>query len=109
MLLFGWHESQIIYNMGGINHRQYIIWVAQVTDECTVLLQEVNHTKAIQCVDVHISRVGQNRIYTPYMTVYLVPCQNYRIYTVYIWFWPTLHISKQREDESVPSAPHSFL
>jgi len=37
-------------------------------------------------------RVGQNRIYSPHVTVYLVislpkiPC----IYTVYIWFWPTL-------------------
>jgi len=49
-----------------------------------------------------VSRAGQNRIYTPYMTVYLVislpripcihriwpyiwwsPCQKYRIYTVY--------------------------
>jgi hypothetical protein len=42
-----------------------------------------------------VLRVGQNRINTPYMTVYLVislwfPCQKYRIYTVYIWFWPTL-------------------
>jgi hypothetical protein len=27
------------------------------------------------------------------MTVYLViPCQKYRKYTVYIWFWPTLII-----------------
>jgi hypothetical protein len=35
-----------------------------------------------------ISRVGQNRIYLPYMTVYLViSLQKYRIYTVYIWFW----------------------
>jgi hypothetical protein len=83
-----------------------------------------------------ISRVGQNRIYTPYMAVCMVislliipyvhriyvfmygfgqpyictrlartvcihriwpytgwfPCQ-YTIYTPYIWFWPTLHIS----------------
>jgi len=36
-------------------------------------------------------RVGQNRICTRYMTVYLVIfLPNYRIYTVYIWFWPTL-------------------
>jgi len=73
----------------------------------------------------HISRVGQNRIYTYKYTVYLVifepkipyvnriymvlanpiyihriwpynwwfPYQKYYIYTVYIWFWPTLHIS----------------
>ena len=31
-------------------------------------------------------RVGQNRIYTPYMTVYLViPCQKDRMCTVYIY------------------------
>jgi hypothetical protein len=40
-----------------------------------------------------IFRVGQNRIFTPYMTVYLVfPCKKYRIYTVHIWFWPPLAI-----------------
>jgi len=38
-----------------------------------------------------IYRVGQNRTYTPYMTVYLVggfPAKN----TVCMWFWPTLAI-----------------
>jgi len=41
-------------------------------------------------------RVGQNRIYTPYLTVHLVISlsKKYRIYTVYIYiyilFWPTL-------------------
>jgi hypothetical protein len=40
----------------------------------------------------YICRVGQDRIYTPVMTVYLViPCQKYHIYTC-IWFWPTLYI-----------------
>ena len=43
----------------------------------------------------HIFRVGQKRIYTPYMTVFLVislPKIPYihRIY-IYIWFWLTLH------------------
>jgi hypothetical protein len=41
-----------------------------------------------------IGRVGQNRIYTLYMTVYLVnplPKLPY-IHRIYIWFWPTLHI-----------------
>jgi len=37
------------------------------------------------------SRVGHIRIYAPYMTIYSVfPCQNYCMYTVYIWSWPTL-------------------
>jgi len=37
-------------------------------------------------------RVGQNRIYTPYMTVYMVISLPKIPYThrTYIWFWPTL-------------------
>jgi hypothetical protein len=44
------------------------------------------------------SRVGQNRIYTPYMTVYLVlflPKILY-IHPIYIWFWPTLLFSRNK-------------
>ena len=41
----------------------------------------------------YIYRVGQNRIYIPYMTVYMViSLPKYRICTVYIWLWPTLRI-----------------
>jgi len=41
-----------------------------------------------------MTRVGQNRVYTPYMTVYLVVfLPKYRVYTVYIWFWPTLRMT----------------
>jgi len=37
-----------------------------------------------------ISRVGRNRTYAPYLTVYLViSLPKYRICTVYIWFWTT--------------------
>jgi len=45
------------------------------------------------CMCMHVRvcyimfRVGQNRIW-PY--IWWFPCQKYRIYTVYIWFWPTL-------------------
>ena len=53
------------------------------------------HTTALRCSNK--CRVGQNRIGTctvnrklPY--ILLFPCQKYHIYTVYIWFWPTLHI-----------------
>jgi len=36
-------------------------------------------------------RVNQNRIYTPYMTVYMViSLPKILYYSVYIWFWPTL-------------------
>jgi len=35
-----------------------------------------------------ICRVGQNRVHTPYMTVYFVIFdQKYRVYTVYMWSW----------------------
>ena len=42
-------------------------------------------------------RVGQNRMYTPFMTVYLVislPKIPY-IHRIYIWFWPTLLMVKR--------------
>ena len=41
-----------------------------------------------------IDRVGQNRIYTPYMTVYLVISlpKIPNIHRIYIGFWPTLLI-----------------
>jgi hypothetical protein len=58
------------------------------------------HVNNMQCSlysSGHITRVGQNRINTPYMAVLLViSCQKHRIHTVYIWFWPTLHITKHR-------------
>ena len=46
----------------------------------------------LNCRTGGMYRVGQNRIYTPYMTVYLVislsklPC----VYTECMWFWPIL-------------------
>jgi hypothetical protein len=44
-------------------------------------------------VQLRTSRIGQNRVFTPYMTVHLViSLPKKRIYTVYIWFWQTLHI-----------------
>ena len=50
----------------------------------------------VPCVTLHITRVGQNRIYTPYMAVYLVISLSKRtrvyIYCAYKWFWPTLHV-----------------
>ena len=44
-----------------------------------------------------INRVGQNRIYALYMTVCMViSLQKYHLYTVYIWFCPTLQIKHPR-------------
>ena len=67
---------------------------------CTSFQELVRHSscrKLWGCKNVVVlvrcarSRVGQNCIYAPYMTVYLViSLPTYRIYTVYIWFWPTL-------------------
>jgi len=60
-----------------------------------------------------IHRVGQNRIYTPYKTVYIYIwwffCQKYRIYIVYICFWPTLHMSKAVESCMYIVWPSSVL
>jgi hypothetical protein len=51
------------------------------------------------CMLLIANRVGQKRICTPCMTVYYpgtqypigdFPAKKYLIYTVYIWFWPTL-------------------
>jgi len=41
----------------------------------------------------NMHRVCQNRIYTPYMTVYtVISLPKYHIHTVYIWSWPTLNM-----------------
>jgi hypothetical protein len=48
-------------------------------------------------------RDGQNRIYTPYMTVYLVislPGEPY-IHRIYLWFWPTLHMHELYQDRGL--------
>ena len=72
-------------------------WYGQCVDGglCTIVRVPVS---AHLCS--HIYRVGQNRIYTPY--IYAVydrifddfPAKNavYKLYTLYIWFWPTLHL-----------------
>ena len=51
-------------------------------------------------------RVGQNRLYTPYMIVCLVIfLPKYLIYIVYIWFWPTLNTLAFK----IPSERHGNL
>jgi len=43
------------------------------------------------CMLCFVCSVGQNRVCTLYMTVYLViSLPNHRKYTVYIWSWPNL-------------------
>jgi len=51
----------------------------------------------------HITRVGQNHIYTPYMTVYLV----ISLHTVYIGSWQTLHITTRCPDMRI-SLPQKY-
>ena len=68
--------------------------VACCTAKCFsgVLITEKNALLALQWV---IARVGQNRINTPYMTVYFViplPKLPY-IHRIYIWSWPILVIA----------------
>jgi uncharacterized membrane protein YidH (DUF202 family) len=52
-----------------------------------------------------LCRVGQNRMYTPYMRIWpyirWFSCQKYRTYTVYIWFWSTLVLCVMRVCECV--------
>ena len=61
-----------------------------INEATPALLFEIEYRLCVQ-----ISRVGQNRIYTTYMTVYLVVSLPKIPYThrIYIWFWPTLQIS----------------
>ena len=52
------------------------------------------YTLLVNCWVQCVTRVGQNRITAPNMTViWWIPCQKNRIYTVHVWFWPTLHLS----------------
>ena len=60
------------------------------------------------CNNLLTCRVGQNRIYTPYMTVYLVislPMIPY-IHRIYIWFWPTLLTCNQATPMQQFAHPH---
>ena len=60
------------------------------------LLNQGHHTSSEWAPRIAhpISRVGQNRICTRiWLYIWRFPCQKYRIYTVYIWFWPSLPIS----------------
>ena len=70
------------------------------------------------CCYTLLCRVGQNRVYTPYITVCLMKSlQKNRIYTVYIWFWPTqlfcLNLSEcvsaKRQHGFKSKLPHSRL
>ena len=36
------------------------------------------------------------------------PCQNYRIYTVYKWFWPILYNTHKTTSYHLPSCTHTF-
>ena len=60
---------------------------------------------------MYISKVGQNRIYTPCMTVYLaipLPKIPY-VHRIYIWFWPTLQIIFGRHLNATPSSVSTSL
>jgi len=81
-------------------------WVKMFVVFQTAFVSEAFGTQTLcyKCVCAHapartmstcthaIHRVGQDRMFTPYMTVYLVislptiPC----IHRIYIWFWPAL-------------------
>jgi len=72
----------------------FLFLIKRVHCQKAFLWQTPLSTSVRDQIDKHILRVGQNRIYTPYMTVYLMislPKLPY-IHRIYIWFWPTLHI-----------------
>ena len=50
----------------------------------------------------HMRRVGQNRVYTSYNTVYMghIPAK-FTIHTPYIWFWPSLRKRLRRKASQV--------
>jgi hypothetical protein len=51
------------------------------------------HTPTQAALNMPMTRVGHDRIYALYMTVYLmISLPEIGICTVYIWFWPTLLI-----------------
>jgi hypothetical protein len=69
----------------------------------TYVWQLVHHSACplhvyVECVTCavicHMCRVGQNCIYTPYMTVCLVISLSKipYIHRIYVWLWPTLHV-----------------
>ena len=65
------------------------LWCGYICSETASLWFEFGYVQ-------HIHRVGQNRVYVymhriwPY--IWWFPCQKHGIYTIYAWFWPTLHI-----------------
>ena len=85
-LIWYTQTAAVSIGQGGI-HKPYVpaySGINQQLDCVQFVLARILYTHCM-------CRVGQNCIYTPYMTVYLViSLPKYRIYTVYIWFWSTL-------------------
>jgi hypothetical protein len=75
-------------------HREGIPWEGIPSELALFCLLAIYISHTLACEQLlHTHRVGQDRIYIPYTNVHLViPSQKYRIYTVYIWFCPTLCI-----------------
>ena len=59
---------------------------------CVCVAYWAHHISPHNYIKYFFFRVNLNRIYAHRIWPYIwwFPCQKYRIYTVYIWFWPTL-------------------
>jgi len=82
---------------------------------CYARLHPPQHGGVCVCVCTipQVIRDGQNCTYTSYMTVYLVislPKIPYMhpIYTVYIWFWPTLQVMDATKLLPLPNLHHTL-
>jgi len=63
---------------------------------CRTHLSNTLFPEALMAVPVPSTWIGLARtayIHRIWPYIWLFPCQKYRIYTVYIWFWPTLHMN----------------
>jgi hypothetical protein len=51
-----------------------------------------NYPQSVQMLDTYLGLARAVYIHRIWPYIWWFPCQNYRVYTVYIWFWPTLHV-----------------
>jgi len=85
--------------------RQSLLWFVVCWLSARQACKENGLVRRCVILECCMSRVGQNRINTPYTTVYLViflPKLPY-IHCIYKWFWPTLCMSHETRGPVVPS------
>jgi hypothetical protein len=83
-------------------------WLQPIWTECGHggCLHAAHAQLYMSWVYTQICRVGQTvyiciYIYMQYDRILINPCKKYHIYTVYIWFWPTLQMCVQASHSSI--------